>query len=354
MTPSPLKTQAAHSPAPFADKPGLSIGGIPLPTRVFMAPMVGYNEPPLRRILRRFGSSLITTEMIKPEALDPPSKSLLKELALGADEYPAAAQISACEPEPALKAAVTLRSLGFHVIDINFGCPLKKECSKGRGAAMMLEPRKVAVLINTLVKELDCPITVKMRSGWSDEEPTSPEIARVAVDNGASAICVHGRSKLGWYSTKNDHEIIRKTREAVPEIPFIANGDVKDVESALALFQNTQADAIMIGRASVGNPWLFQRINSALTTGEIPPQPNYQEIRAVYDEHSQALFNCLKKKNALRYSRKYALYYFAQFLTKERRQEIAGTRTREKMVAFIDQLADITPRTICPLAALRE
>jgi nifR3 family TIM-barrel protein len=292
--------------------------------------------------------------MIKPERLDPPSKSLLKELALEADEYPAAAQIAACEPGPAIKAAVTLRELGFHLIDLNFGCPLKKECARGRGAAMMQEPRKVGVLVKALVKELDCPITVKMRSGWSDDQPSAPEVARIAVDNGAAAICVHGRSKLGWYSTDNDQDIIRKTREAVPDIPFIANGDVKDVATAIELFRNTGADAIMIGRASVGNPWLFRRVQSALTSGDILPQPTYQEIRAIYDEHTGSLFDCLSRKNAMRYSRKYALFYFAQFLSKERRQGIAGTKRREQLMALLDELKDVTPKTICPLNALRE
>lgn len=338
----------------FHDKPGLEIGGIPLPSRVFMAPMIGYNEPPLRRILRRFGSALCTTEMIKPEMLIRPSRSLLRELALAKGEYPVAAQISAREPELAIRAASRLRDLGFHMIDINFGCPLKKECAKGRGAAMMQEPKKVGLLINALVKALDCPVTVKMRSGWSDEDPSSPEVARIAVDNGAAAVCVHGRSKLGWYRTVNDHEIIRKTREAVPDIPFIANGDVKDVETALSLFKNTGADAIMIGRASVGNPWIFRRIQHALLTGETLPFPNYHEIREVYDEHIDSLFDCLKTKNALRYARKYAFFYFAQYLTKEGRGLIAKTKNKDALKAQIDLLESVTPRDVCPLNALRE
>lgn len=350
MTP----TQSPPRQGLFHDNPGIEIGGIPLPSRVFMAPMVGYNEPPLRRILRRFGSALCTTEMIKPEMLVRPSKSLLRELALDPDEYPVCAQISAREPEPAIRAASRLRELGFHMIDINFGCPLKKECAKGRGAAMMQEPKKVGVLIGALVKALDCPVTVKMRSGWSDEEPNAPEVARIAVDNGAAAVCVHGRSKMGWYRTVNDPDIIRKTREAVPEVPFIANGDVKDVDSALKLFKSTGADAIMIGRASVGNPWIFKRIQHALITGETLPFPSYKEIREVYEEHIDSLFECLKTKNALRYARKYAFFYFAQYLNQEGRGLIAKTKTKEALKARIDELESVTPKDVCPLNALKE
>lgn len=330
-------------PEPIFQTDGFQIGDLTITSRALMAPMMGYNEPTLRKIYRRHGSGYCVTEMIKPEQLERPNKTLTRELKLSPEEHPVAAQISGREPEPALKAASVLRGLGYDMIDLNFGCPLKKTCAKGRGAAMMREPKKVAELVTALVKNLDCPITVKLRAGWSDDEVTAPVVARAAVDAGAAAVCVHGRSKLGWYRTKNNLDIIRQTRDAVPEVPFIANGDVSDVESARRAILQTGADAVMIGRASVGNPWIFNKIHRGLVHGEAWPDPGFDEIREQYLEHARSVFEILPKKTGLRYARKYAFFYFAYYIEAEDRKRLGKARDLETLEDIVNSFAGREP-----------
>lgn len=340
----------------FAAQPSLSIGGIKIPSRVFMAPMMGYNEPPLRTIQRRFGAGLCITEMIKPEEMVQPPKVLIAELQLEADIHPVSAQISGRDPAPAIYAATRLREMGFDIIDLNFGCPNKKECGRGRGAVMMKHPELVEDLIRSLTRELDCPVTVKLRSGWSEGAPTAPHIARVAVDSGAAAVCVHGRSKEGHYRTQNDLDVIAATRAAVPEVPFIANGDVIDLDSAVRMFCHTGADAVMVGRGSVGNPWIFQRINHALQTGQRLALPSFAEVCDLYEEHIRGLLRCFKEVLALRFARKYFFFYFARWLPMDMRHEIGRAASIEELMSSARRLAELPAQTDeeSPLAAMRE
>lgn len=340
--------------APLFAAPGFAIGALAIPTRVLMAPMMGYNEPPLRLLFRRFGSGLCLTEMIKPDQLFAANnRGLLRDLVLTEAEHPVGAQIAAREPELSLRAALRLRELGFDLIDLNFGCPLKKECQRGFGAGMLRRPEAVAALVSTLVRGLDCPVTVKLRSGWSDDEETAAQIARVAVDNGAASVCVHGRSKLGWYRTANDRAVIARVRAAVPDVPLIANGDVVDADSAASMIRETGADALMIGRACVGDPWIFQRLQAFLTAGLRLPAPSFAERRAVWAEHAAGLRAHTKAKIAHRLSRKYAFFYFDAWHDAESRALLAKTRTLAGIEKVLDLIADRQPQSGAR-AALRE
>src|SRR5262249_12244540 len=156
----------------------------------------------------------------------------------------------------------------------------------GRGAQLLREPDKVRELVTALARALDCPLTVKVRAGWQPGEITAPEIARIAVDCGARAVTVHGRTKMGWYKEKVDHSVIRAVRDAAPpEVPVIGNGDVVDLDSALRMFRETACDAVMIGRGAVGNPWVFRRIERFLATGEVEREPTFAEVRTLFHEH---------------------------------------------------------------------
>src|SRR5947209_6142446 len=316
---------------------GFRIGALDVSTRVLMAPMMGYNEPAMRRIFRRFGSGLALTEMIKPEKLLRGDPQVLRELVFGEDERPLGAQICGRDPEPAVQAALDLRRRGYDLIDLNMGCPLKKEVARGRGSALLREPEVVRTLVSALATALDCPLTVKIRAGWEPGEITAPEIARIAVEAGARAVCVHGRTKMGWYREKNDRGVIRAVREALPrEVPVVGNGDVVDLDSALSMFRETGCDAVMIGRGAVGNPWVFSRINRFLATGEVQPEPTFAQARALYEEHMRSVQEMWGEKLGYKQVRLYSFYYFGRFPIPEVRARLGGTRTCAQLYALLD------------------
>jgi nifR3 family TIM-barrel protein len=325
---------------PSFPAPGFRIGSIEVPTRVLMAPMMGYNEPAMRRIFRRFGSGLALTEMIKPEKLLRGDAQVLRELVFGPDEKPLGAQICGRDPEPAVAAALDLRRRGYDLIDLNMGCPLKKEVARGRGAQLLREPEVVKTLVSALVRALDCPVTVKVRAGWEPGEITAPEIARICVEAGAKAVTVHGRTKMGWYKERVDRGVIRAVRAAVPpEVPVIGNGDVIDLASALTMFEETGCDAVMIGRGAVGNPWLFARVNRWLEAGEVLPEPTFDEVRALFREHMDSVQAMWGAKAGYRQVRIYAFYYFGRFPVPEIRPRLGATKTCEQLFSVIDEIA---------------
>jgi tRNA-dihydrouridine synthase B len=301
--------------------------------------MMGYNEPAMRRIFRRFGSGLALTEMIKPEKLLRDDPQVLRELAFADDERPLGAQICGRDPEPAVAAALDLRKRGYDLIDLNMGCPLKKEVARGRGAQLLREPEVVRTLVSALVKALDCPVTVKIRTGWEPGEITAPEIARIAVEAGAKAVTVHGRTKMGWYLEKNNRAHIKAVRDALPpEIPVIGNGDVIGLESAVSMFAETGVDAVMIGRGAVGNPWIFSRINHYLATGEVRPEPTFAEANALFREHMASVQEMWGAKLGYRQVRIYSFYYFGRFAIPLLRARLGSTKTCDQLYSVIDDM----------------
>ncbi|MBI3723411.1 tRNA dihydrouridine synthase DusB [bacterium] len=310
-----------------------------LASRVLMAPMMGYNERAMRRIFRRFGSGLALTEMIKPEKLLRGDADVIRGLDFGDDERPLGAQICGRDPEPAVAAALALRKRGYDLIDLNMGCPLKKEVARGRGAQLLREPEQVRKLVSALVSALDCPLTVKVRAGWEPGEITAPEIARIAVECGACAVTVHGRTKMGWYREKNDRGVIRAVREALPaEVPVIGNGDVVDLASAVSMFEETACDAVMIGRGAVGNPWLFRRVNRFLETGEVLPEPTFSEVRQLFSEHMAAVQEMWGEKAGYRQVRLYSFYYFGRFPVPLMRARLGSTRSCSQLFSLLDDI----------------
>src|SRR5579871_6430328 len=302
-----LATKTAH---PRLHEPTFLVGGVRVLSRALMAPMMGYNERAMRRIFRRFGSGLALTEMVKPEKLLRGDRDVLRGLEFGDDERPLGAQICGRDPEPAVAAALDLRRRGYDLIDLNMGCPLKKEVARGRGAQLLREPEQVRKLVSALARALDCPLTVKVRAGWEPGEITAPEIARIAVDCGARAVTVHGRTKMGWYKEKNDRGVIRAVREALPpEVPVIGNGDVVDLASAVSMFEETGCDAVMIGRGAVGNPWLFRRVNQYLAAGETLPDPTFAEVRDLYLEHMASVQEMWGEKAGYKQVCLYSFHY---------------------------------------------
>jgi tRNA-dihydrouridine synthase B len=317
---------------------GFHVGSVRVETRVLMAPMMGYNEQALRRICRTFGSGLAVTEMVKPEKLLRGDPMVLRDLVFGDDERPLGVQVAVREPERLVPALQDLAGRGFDFVDLNMGCPLKKECNKGWGAALMRDAGRVGELVAAAVAAVDCPVTVKVRAGYELGELQAPAVVDEAVRAGAALICVHGRTKMGWYREPNSLEAIRSVVEAVGgRVPVVGNGDVVDLPSAVEMFAETDCDAIMIGRGAVGNPWIFRQVSHYLATGEALGPPDLPEVRALFEDHMDQVQAVYGERRGFSQVKRYAYYYFGRFgLDNSWRAKIAKTRRRVELQAVLD------------------
>lgn len=255
----------------------MQIGSVTLAGRLALAPMAGVTDLAFRQICREHGAALTVTEMVSTKALCYQDKKTPRLLALGEDEHPAAAQVFGHEPETMAEGAKIARAVsGCDIIDINMGCPAPKIVNNGDGSALMRDPALAARVIEAVVKAVDVPVTVKFRKGWDEKSVNCVEFARMAEAAGAAAITIHGRTRAQQYSGNADWDAIRAVKQAV-SIPVFANGDVAEPADAVRILEYTGADAVMIGRGALGDPWIFERANALIETGVCPPLPPFAE-----------------------------------------------------------------------------
>ena len=253
----------------------MKIGNVDLENNIFLAPMAGITDLPFRLICKENNAGLVYTEMVSSKALlykDEKTKLLLKTCD---KEKPLAVQIFGSDPEAIAYAADFTSKIG-QIVDINMGCPAPKVVKNGDGSKLLLNLELVEKIVKAAVNASSVPVTVKMRIGWDQEHIVAIEAAKIIEKAGASAITVHGRTRSQYYSGSADWDIIKKVKESV-NIPVIGNGDIKNCYEAKKALEKSNVDAIMIGRASLGNPWIFKQTVEYLKTGRVLPNPTDEE-----------------------------------------------------------------------------
>ena len=251
----------------------LSIGKVHLSGRVTLAPMAGVTDAAFRGVCRELGAALTCTEMVSARALVYKDKKTESLLCCPPEHHPVAAQIFGHEPEIMADAApYALKLSGADILDINMGCPVGKIIRSGDGSALMKDPDLAGRIVETVVRAVDVPVTVKFRKGWDGGSVNAVEFAKTIEQAGASAVAVHGRTRVQMYAGKADWDVIRDVKKAV-SIPVLANGDVFSGADAVHILRYTGADGVMIGRGCFGDPWLFQRANAALAGEPEPEKP---------------------------------------------------------------------------------
>lgn len=273
----------------------------------FLAPMAGIADLAFRELCVQYGAAYTVSEMVSSKGLTMGDKKSAQLLTLGNDR-PAGVQIFGDDPEIMAKAAVKCLDFNPDIIDINMGCPAPKIAMNGGGASLMKKPELAYEITKAVVQAVDIPVTVKIRKGWDEESVNAVEMAELAEKAGASAVAVHGRTRQQMYSGSVDFDIIAQVKKAVG-IPVIANGDIKDEQSAAIMLEKTNADAIMIGRGALGNPWVFSKINAYLDECRVLPEPSVTQKMAVMLKHIQKIIEYKGEYTAIREARHHAAYY---------------------------------------------
>ena len=288
--------------------PPLKIGPYTLASPLVLAPMAGVTDAPFRRICRRFGAGMTTSEMTTADTrLWQTPKSRFR-LDLDLDAEPVAVQIAGSEPDQLAMAAVACVERGAQIIDINMGCPAKKVCKKLAGSALLQDEKRVASILISVVNAVSVPVTLKIRTGWDLEHRNAVKIAQIAEESGIQSLAVHGRTRACRYKGAAEFETIARVKEAI-EIPVIANGDITTPEKSLEVLRLTNCDGLMIGRGAQGRPWIFRELEQLLNPDQHLPQLDKYELRDIMLDHLGELHRFYGELTGVRVARKHLTWY---------------------------------------------
>lgn len=292
--------------------PPFRIGNVCIDTPLIAAPMAGVSDMSFRILCREQGAGMVCMEMVSAKAIHFKNKNTEALLRTSENEHPVSLQIFGSEPELMAEVAASIEERPFDVLDVNMGCPVPKVVNNHEGSALMNDEKLAGEIIEALVKSVKKPVTVKFRKGFDDAHVNAVEFAKRMEAAGASAVCVHGRTRAQYYSGKADWDIIAEVKKAV-KIPVIGNGDICSGADALRMMDETGCDGVMTARAARGNPWIFREIKAALEGREIPERPGSLEICATALRHARMLSECKGEYIAVREMRKHLSWYTAGF-----------------------------------------
>ena len=286
----------------------MRIGPYKLDSNLLLAPMAGVTNKPFRKLCKMYGAGLAVTEMVTSDPTLWNSKKSQLRLNHYEEESPRAVQIVGADPQAMANAARYNVDLGAQIIDINMGCPARKVCNVFSGSALMKDETLVASILETVVNAVDIPVTLKIRTGWNKQNKNSVKIAQIAENLGIQMLTVHGRTRACGFSGDAEYITIREVKAHV-SIPVIANGDITTPEKAEEVLSVSGTDGLMLGRAALGNPWIFNEINHFLNTGTHLSRPRVEEIQQVMLQHLSGLYELYGEYTGVRVARKHVGWY---------------------------------------------
>lgn len=286
----------------------MKIGPYTLRNQLILAPMAGVTDRPFRQLCRRLGAGLAVSEMVTADTSLWGSKKSLRRLDHHGETGPIAVQIVGTDPRKMAMAARINVDRGAQIIDINMGCPAKKVCRVAAGSALMRDEKLVAEILQATVEAVDAPVTLKIRTGWDQQQRNAVKIALIAEQSGVAAVAIHGRTRADRFTGEAEYDTIREAKQQL-SIPVIANGDIDSPQKAKQVLAQTGADAIMIGRAAQGRPWIFDEIHHYLRTGHLVPARSSQWICSILLEHLEELYRHYGTQHGVQIARKHIGWY---------------------------------------------
>ena len=287
---------------------GVKIGDFELPSPFVLAPMAGISDAPFRRLCRRFGAGMTTSEMTTADiGLWQTAKSR-RRLDLDMDAEPRAVQIAGSDPRQMALAASLCVDRGAQIIDINMGCPAKKVCRQAAGSALLREPELVTRILEAVIAAIEVPVTLKIRTGWDRANRNGVEIARIAEAAGIQALAVHGRTRECKYQGNAEYDTVAQIKQEL-SIPVFANGDITTPEKSLEVFRLSSVDGLMIGRAARGRPWIFRELNACLENGTAVAPLDKNKVRDIMLDHLSDLYRFYGDTTGVRVARKHLTWY---------------------------------------------
>lgn len=323
---------------------GFDIGRVHIPGDLILGPMAGVTDLPFRLLCKEQGADLVYTEMISAKGIYYHNKNTEKLWTIWEEERPVALQFFGSEPELMAEMAKRIEDRNFDILDINMGCPVPKVVNNGEGSALMKDPALAGKIIRAVSEAIQKPVTVKFRKGFAAEQINAVEFAKIAEDNGAAALAVHGRTREQYYSGEADWEIIAQVREAV-SIPVIASGDIFQPEDALKCKNVTGCDGLMLARGARGNPWIFAQMKEYLETGIMPEKPSVPEVLEMILRHGRLQMEFKGELMGMREMRKHVAWYTAGYQHSAAiRREVNQVETYAQLEALCDKASGLLCR----------